>query len=139
MTVPGNLDKLIIPLVNLDDYRFSPPGSMGWSEAEYEQLITDPERTIQTNTFSPPEVPQTDWIELSLSKERAAVGSASESGSSAERASGLTEPKPAETEETNPDQTRAKSKTGRAEVYIQSPNPPALPWLALSVSGKRKS
>ncbi|WP_010631703.1 hypothetical protein [Sporolactobacillus vineae] len=71
MTLPENLKKLIIPIVDLDRYRFSPPGSMGWSEAEYEELITDPERTIQTETFSPPEVPQEEWVELSVSKDRA--------------------------------------------------------------------
>lgn len=137
MTVPENLEKLVIPLVNLEDYRFSPPGSMGWSEAEYEQLITDPERTIQTETFSPPEVPQTEWVELSLSEERAAVDSATQSGLTAEGKSNQNE--------SNPDVPRAvkpqtvQSGAGQTEAYTQSPNLPSPPWLASNVSGKRQS
>lgn len=127
MTEPVNLDNITIPVVDLDLYRFSPPGSMGWSEAEYEQLITDPERTIQTDTFSPPRVPQTEWTELSVSEDR--VDSV------------LPEKEEIDTDKTGtavpanevPDTETAEiapSSDEPKEDFIQTPNPPARPWLA---------
>jgi hypothetical protein len=127
-----NLDNLTIPIVDLDRYRFSPPGSMGWSEAEYEQLITDPERTIQTDTFSPPKVPQTEWTELSASKDRA-DGSLPATEKMVIETVGteipVKEASDLEKAETTPINEEQKNDYSRSD-YIPSPNPPARPWLA---------
>lgn len=127
MTEPVNLDNITIPVVDLDLYRFSPPGSMGWSEAEYEQLITDPERTIQTDTFSPPRVPQTEWTELSASKDRIdSVLPATEDIDKGRTGTALpvNEVPDTETVETVPSGDESQ------EDFIRTPNPPARPWLA---------
>ncbi|OEH93046.1 hypothetical protein [Bacillus solimangrovi] len=38
-----------IPTVNIDTFTFSPPGPMGWSSIEYEQLLDNPEHFFQAN------------------------------------------------------------------------------------------
>jgi hypothetical protein len=158
VTLPESLEKLIIPIVDLDRYRFSPPGSMGWSEAEYEELITDPERTIQTETFSPPEVPQAEWVELSVSKDRADLPFSNKQERANDTVDALVAETPPEknleqSPEKNPEQNIGelsekeipnREKAAAREVndrsieeeYVQSPNPPARPWLAKQVSGR---
>lgn len=56
-----------IPKLDLEDFRFSPPGSMGWSYAEYEKIIESGQAELEVDTTSSlksPPVPTTDLKEL---------------------------------------------------------------------------
>ncbi|MCA0987843.1 hypothetical protein [Guptibacillus algicola] len=56
-----------IPKLDLEDFRFSPPGSMGWSYAEYEKIIDSGQAELEVDTTSSlktPPVPTTDLKEL---------------------------------------------------------------------------
>ncbi|MDR0136499.1 hypothetical protein RFW18_01975 [Metabacillus idriensis] len=52
-----------IPIVKLGDFSFSPPGPMGWSSAEYESMLADPELFLSQYKIKHPE-PQNENIML---------------------------------------------------------------------------
>ncbi|MGG4487940.1 hypothetical protein [Metabacillus idriensis] len=52
-----------IPIVKLGDFSFSPPGPMGWSSAEYENMLEDPEMFLSQYKIKHPE-PQNENIML---------------------------------------------------------------------------
>lgn len=52
-----------IPIVKLGDFSFSPPGPMGWSSAEYESMLADPELFLSQYKIKHPE-PQHENIML---------------------------------------------------------------------------
>lgn len=52
-----------IPIVKLGDFSFSPPGPMGWSSAEYESMLADPEMFLSQYKIKHPE-PQNENIML---------------------------------------------------------------------------
>lgn len=138
MAEPVNLDEIKIPKVDLEHYRFSPPGSMGWSAAEYDQLLNHPEIGIQTETFSPPEVPNTSLTELSLSSERLVSGEMAEkpekvrssAAVDAETPKEKTEVKKEKKKEIQEEKTESEHKKVPDPTYIVSENPPAKPWIA---------
>ncbi|RYM05628.1 hypothetical protein EWH99_05335 [Sporolactobacillus sp. THM7-7] len=67
-------DAFAIPKVDLEQYRFSPPGPMGWSASEYEKILDDPEKKMQESaSFAPPAVPSATLIALPQSSAREAI------------------------------------------------------------------
>lgn len=52
-----------IPKVELVNFSFSPPGPMGWSAAEYETMLEDPETFLSQNKYRKAEPPSGD-VEL---------------------------------------------------------------------------
>ncbi|MGP1906675.1 hypothetical protein ACTSEZ_00785 [Metabacillus sp. JX24] len=52
-----------IPKVELVNFSFSPPGPMGWSAAEYETMLEDPETFLSQNKYRKAEPPTGD-VEL---------------------------------------------------------------------------
>ncbi|MEM5016679.1 hypothetical protein WKH31_10345 [Metabacillus indicus] len=52
-----------IPKVELVNFSFSPPGPMGWSAAEYETMLEDPETFLSQNKYRKAE-PPTGNLEL---------------------------------------------------------------------------
>lgn len=140
-------DEFKIRKVDLEAYRFSPPGSMGWSAAEYEHILNHPEATVvQSESFSPPEVPSTELEELSASPDRkvdletleksiprtvpdvSRDKNKKESSVAAEKAiqkTGLSE--------SNEDQITEEREKDENEGYIIDTNPPAKPWLAKNI------
>ncbi|MGD6792925.1 hypothetical protein [Metabacillus indicus] len=52
-----------IPKVELVNFSFSPPGPMGWSAAEYETMLEDPETFLSQNKYKKAEPPTGD-VEL---------------------------------------------------------------------------
>lgn len=140
-----DLDEIDIPKVDLGEYRFSPPSSMGWSAAEYEKLLNNPEEGIQKETFSPPEVPQTTLTELSLSDDRRVsisldnVPKDKEDGSLNEVTVEPTEKEKAQEKKAEKSENQEKKEPSAeekapADDYIISENPPAKPWLAKRLS-----
>ncbi|MCL1631313.1 hypothetical protein M3N64_05030 [Sporolactobacillus sp. CPB3-1] len=113
--------------VDLEAYRFSPPGSMGWSASEYERILSHPEADIQSENFAPPGVPSKTLSELSRLPDRQLA---------------------LQTPGTEPDQNHEKKKKQTVEAeqstapskkqerepenegYIMDTNPPEKPWLA---------
>ncbi|WP_347550690.1 hypothetical protein ABFG93_03510 [Pseudalkalibacillus hwajinpoensis] len=56
-----------IPKLDLEEFQFSPPGSMGWSYAEYEKIVDSDELELEVNTTSKvshPDVPKKTLKEL---------------------------------------------------------------------------
>ncbi|MDQ0483394.1 hypothetical protein [Guptibacillus hwajinpoensis] len=56
-----------IPKLDLEEFQFSPPGSMGWSYAEYEKIVDSDEQILTvdtTSTLSSPPVPNQTLREL---------------------------------------------------------------------------
>ncbi|WP_100488063.1 hypothetical protein [Sporolactobacillus pectinivorans] len=138
MAKPVNLDEIKIPKVDLEHYRFSPPGSMGWSAAEYDQLLNHPEIGIQTETFSPPEVPDTSLTELSLSSEHLVSGEMTEKPEKVHSSIDVDDEIPKEKTEVKKEKTKGiheeKTESEKIKVpdptYVVSENPPAKPWIA---------
>ncbi|RYL93267.1 hypothetical protein [Sporolactobacillus sp. THM19-2] len=62
-------DPFKIPKVDLETYRFSPPGSMGWSAQDYEKLLNHSEEPDVSDPFLPPLIPQDALTELASSVE----------------------------------------------------------------------
>lgn len=140
-------DEFKIRKVDLEAYRFSPPGSMGWSAAEYEHILNHPEAAVvQSESFSPPDVPSTELEELSASPDRkvdletleksiprtvpdvSRDKNKKESSVAAEKAiqkTGLSE--------SNEDQITEEREKDENEGYIIDTNPPAKPWLAKNI------
>ncbi|EST12494.1 hypothetical protein [Sporolactobacillus laevolacticus] len=140
-------DEFKIRKVDLEAYRFSPPGSMGWSAAEYEHILNHPEAAVvQSESFSPPSVPSTELEELSASPDRkvdletleksiprtvpdvSRDKNKKESSVAAEKAiqkTGLSE--------SSEDQITDEREKDENEGYIIDTNPPAKPWLAKNI------
>ena len=58
---------LSIPKLDLEEFHFSPPGSMGWSYAEYEKIVDSDEEQLEmtsTSTITSSMVPDQPLIEL---------------------------------------------------------------------------
>ena len=58
---------LSIPKLDLEEFHFSPPGSMGWSYAEYEKIVDSDEEQLEmtaTSNITPSTVPDQPLIEL---------------------------------------------------------------------------
>lgn len=56
-----------IPKLDLEEFQFSPPGSMGWSYAEYEKIVDSDDQVLTVNTtsnLSSPPVPNQPLREL---------------------------------------------------------------------------
>jgi hypothetical protein len=146
MTKEMSLNDFEIRKVDLEAYRFSPPGSMGWSAAEYEHILNHPEASPSTDFFSPPDVPLTVVQELSPSLEHQVELQSQEVQSSEDSKARI----PKKEDETKPNIIEIKNKsiisnekeTNKANQseseaedqedsgYIIDPNPPAKPWLA---------
>lgn len=126
-----------IPQIELTDFQFSPPGSMGWSQADYEEILRHPEKDIQTTPTDLPGVPTTDLHEL-----LPVVGFTPEQVIDAKQ---INKPEQqnatGEMRQSQPDAYKAvptatKTKHGEQEKaqppndgYILSTQPPAKPWL----------
>lgn len=149
-------DDVEIPKVDLERYRFSPPGSMGWSAAEYEEILQHPDTDFQSEPFSPPSVPLIDLKELSLSpdhqvdlpktewaeekarSERKKKGPPktdtknvqSESVTAADGQETIKEIKHDEWTENPQERTHEADNEEKRSEFIIDPNPPAGPWLA---------
>lgn len=140
-------DEFKIRKVDLEAYRFSPPGSMGWSAAEYEHILNHPEAAVvQSESFSPPDVPSTELEELSASPDRkvdletleksiprtvpdvSRDKNKKESSVAAEKViqkTGISE--------SSEDQITEEREKDENEGYIIDTNPPAKPWLAKNI------
>lgn len=140
-------DEFKIRKVDLEAYRFSPPGSMGWSAAEYEHILNHPETAVvQSESFSPPDVPSTELEELSASPDRkvdletleksiprtvpdvSRDKNKKESSVAAEKViqkTGISE--------SSEDQITEEREKDENEGYIIDTNPPAKPWLANNI------
>ncbi|WP_377889558.1 hypothetical protein [Alkalihalobacillus sp. R86527] len=60
-------EQKAIPKLELEEFRFSPPGSMGWSYAEYEKIIDSGQQALEVDTNSSltsPPIPSTTLKEL---------------------------------------------------------------------------
>lgn len=140
-------DEFKIRKVDLEAYRFSPPGSMGWSAAEYEHILNHPEAAVvQSESFSPPGVPSTELEELSASPDRkvdletleksiprtvpvvSRDKNKKESSVAAEKAI-----QKIGVSENSEDQIREEREKDENEGYIIDTNPPAKPWLAKNI------
>ncbi|KMM38876.1 hypothetical protein [Guptibacillus hwajinpoensis] len=67
MAQSSKQDHSTIPKLDLEDFQFSPPGSMGWSFAEYEKIVNSDEQVLTvdtTSTLSSPPVPNQTLREL---------------------------------------------------------------------------
>jgi hypothetical protein len=152
MTKEMSLNDFEIRKVDLETYRFSPPGSMGWSAAEYEHILNHPEAASSSESFSPPGVPSTALQELSSSLEHQVELQSLDVQSSEDSTARI----PKKEDEKKPNIIEIKNKsiisnekeTNKANQleseaenqedpdkeedsgYIIDPNPPAKPWLA---------
>jgi hypothetical protein len=62
-------ESIAIPNVDLAAYRFSPPGAMGWSVADYEKMFIGSDLKISESVhFSPPGIPKTPLSERPISR-----------------------------------------------------------------------
>jgi hypothetical protein len=150
-------DEFNIRKVDLEAYRFSPPGSMGWSAAEYEHILNHPEAAVvQSESFSPPGVPSTELQELSASPDRKVDLETLEKSiprtvpvvgrdKNKKAKSNLIEIKEESSvaaekaiqkigiSESSEDQVREEREKDENEGYIIDTNPPAKPWLAKNI------
>ncbi|MFX3617151.1 MAG: hypothetical protein ACE3JK_06465 [Sporolactobacillus sp.] len=67
MTEKKQAKNYTIPKVELQQFRFSPPGSMGWSAADYDEILQKPEIGIETTPSTVPSIETTELNELSVS------------------------------------------------------------------------
>lgn len=128
-------DDFDIPKVDLREYLFSPPGSMGWSAAEYERLLNHPDEQTPSEPFSPPPVPAVALAEMAGSPDHQVDDSSAVPESAVKRAETPVDqrqkkPDPGKTKKTERSKTESEE---RIKEFIFDPNPPAKPWMAESL------
>lgn len=135
-------DTFGIRKVDLDPYRFSPPGSMGWSSDDYEHILNHPEAAVQSDSIAPPNVPTTDLQELFISPDHSleiqSLGkTVSDTAPTANPDKNEMSSQSKDRHESPGNENKAGQVKQQEEAdlkYTLDTNPPAEPWLTKNIN-----